>query len=116
MTRALTAGLYVAVVWFALRFFVPQEAVRALNVALSVVAAAGMLLRLNDTWDVRTRGFRVTMAGVVGLLAVVAYGSSEAYAAALPTGERTPLVSLACLTVLVGLWISRHDHPRAGSH
>lgn len=88
------------------------ETLRAINVALTFFAAAGLGMRLNDDWRHLTRPRRVIYTGGVLFPVVGAYGSAEAYLQGAPVGVRTPLVTLACAVVLAGLaW--HHYRPSA---
>lgn len=79
------------------------EFLRAANVALTLFAALGLGLLLNDDWTHLTRARRVIYTGGVLFPVVGAYGSFEAYLQGAPVGARTPAVTLACLVVLLGL-------------
>ena len=86
------------------------ETLRAINVALTFFAAAGLGMRLNDDWRYLTRARRVIYTGGVMFPTVGAYGSAEAFLQGAPVGYRTPMVTAACLVVLVGL-VMHHFRP-----
>lgn len=88
------------------------EILRAVNVALTFFAAAGLGMRLNDDWRYLTRPRRVIYTGGVLFPVVGAYGSAESYLQDAPVGYRTPLVTFACLVVLVG-FVWHHYRPSA---
>lgn len=88
------------------------EPLRVVNVALSVVAAFAFAVRVNDVWSMNSRGGRALRLGLLVLLVTLAYGSAEAYIQHAPPGVRTPLVTISCLLILRGLWMSRHDECR----
>ena len=112
MTRALTALTVATLAWVMLRFAFPPDLVRALNVPVSILAAALVAVRVNDRWRYLTFGRRLTFVGTTAVLAVAAFGSAEAYVQGAPTGERVPLFTVACGLILAGLWLSRHE-PRS---
>ena len=86
---------------------------RALNVALAIFAAAGLLMRLNDDWGHLQPGRRLLYTGGVMFPIVAAYASAENYVQGGPVGARIPLTTAACLVVHVGLWrVQRAEHKR----
>lgn len=85
------------------------EILRIVNVTLAVIAAVGFFVRVNDVWARVSRGGRVLRVGMLALIATAAYASAENYAQHTPPGIRVPMVTVSCVLVLVGLWISRHD-------
>ncbi|MEQ7847706.1 hypothetical protein [Nocardioides kribbensis] len=87
----------------------PLEALRAVNVTLTLLTAAVLFIRLNDLWRTFTVGRRTVLAGLFSLLLVGAYGSAESYVQHAPAGARTPAITLVCGVILLGLWLSRHD-------
>lgn len=88
------------------------ELLRTANVAVTVVTATVLALRINTDWATLTRGWRITILGLLSLILVGTYGSWEALRQAAPVGARTPGVTLSCVLILIGLWVTRHDqHP-----
>lgn len=89
------------------------ETLRAANVAVTILTAAALAVRANYDWATLSPGWRITIVGLVFLIAVLAFGSFEAHQQRAPVGYRTLGVTIACLIVLVGLWVTRRqDHPR----
>lgn len=84
-------------------------ALRAVNVALTVVTAAAVGVRINYDWGSLSRGWRVTVIGLASFPASAAYGSFEQLRQGAQPGIRTLLVTIACLVTLLGLWLSRRD-------
>lgn len=108
------AGLFA--LWAVLRFAVPVDAVRFLNVPVSLLTAVMLAVRVNDIWHQLSLGRRFTFGGSAGAFLLYAYGSAESYAQDAPAGERVPLITVVCLLVLVGLWLSRHERTVPGPH
>lgn len=86
------------------------EWLRVVNVTLSIMAAGAFFVRINEVWSTQTRGGRALRLGLFVLLLTVAFASGESYVQNAPAGWRTPLVTLSCLLVLRGLWMTRRDH------
>lgn len=82
---------------------------RAVNVALSLVAVAMLYVRLVDTWAHLSRGIKIARAGIVLFAVAAAVGSGVKYVLHTPTDWSIFLVTAACLLVDVGMWLSRHD-------
>ncbi|SDC46873.1 hypothetical protein [Nocardioides lianchengensis] len=85
------------------------DALRALNVPLSLAALAGLLVRANDIYAALTFGRRLAWAGVLLLFVAATSGSAIKYVRHAPTDVSVPVVTLACSLVVVGLWLSRGE-------
>lgn len=91
------------------------ELIRVANVALSVIAAAAFFVRINDVWSTNKNSGRTLRLGIFALIVAVAYGSAEAFIQGAPLGARVPLVAVATLLILAGLWLSRNDAYQAAA-
>lgn len=85
------------------------ETARFVNVGLISLTAFFLFVRFNDLWGSVNLGGKLIFNGIVLTFLIGGYGSAEAYWQHAATGIRSPLLSLSCLLILVGLWISRRD-------
>ena len=89
------------------------EALRAVNVVLALVAAVAYALRVNNVWELQSAGRKWLRLGLIALLFATAYSSAESLAQQTDVGLRSVFITVACTTVLVGLWRTRKDPRRS---
>ena len=68
-----------------------------------LLVTVGFAVRVRRTWAARDRSERRFTVALLGLFAVVAYGSLESYLTAAPFGWRVPLTTLALGGLMHGL-------------
>lgn len=85
------------------------EGCRVLNVPLGFGVAAGFFIRVNDTWARYGLGGRIVRVGILMVMCVAAGGSAEAYVTHVQLGYRAAFLTVALLTVAVGLVLIRTE-------
>ena len=85
------------------------EVLRAINVPLLMVTAFAVAVRTNDYWADLSRGRRLVYGGVVVFIANGAVGSSIKYVTHAPVDISIAITTAISATILLGVWMSRHE-------
>lgn len=87
----------------------PLQYLRWVNSSLFLIVLVWFSVRINDTWHRHDAPMRRFSIALVLLFAAGSYGSAESFILHAGTGPRIPLITLALLGLVHGLWSSRHD-------
>ena len=83
---------------------------RAANVAIFALVLTSYFVRSNDLWARLTFGLKLKRVGIGGVFLVLSVGSANAYLQHVKPTWPIPCLTAAGLAVLLGLWLSRHQH------
>lgn len=93
------------------------DALRLVNAGLAIATLAALYVRINEDWSELGRSLRqvgrLLPAGQAVLLLATALGSASALFNDAPPNPAVPLVTIACLLILTGLWRTRSDRRRS---
>jgi hypothetical protein len=85
------------------------DCLRLVNAALAVACAGVYGLRINYLWAGTSAAVHVLRIGIFFLFLAVAGASAGAYLRGIPVGYWVPLITVALIAVLVGLFLARDE-------